>query len=347
MLQWLQRLFAPSRRARTQPPARASASSPAPAAAPTDAVAADAPAPALPARKPVNPDGSASHELPASERALLERISTRIREQRYELPHLPSSSMAVIDLASQPSADVRELVERIRSDMVLSSELLRTANSAAYAASEPAETLHQAVVRIGMRSLRSLIFSISMRGVIFRARGLDDYAAELWRQAYSVASICRLLAGSARLDPEKAFLLGLLHDIGKVCLLDMLRRELQRPESRSASVSPVLLGRLFLQHHEHVGREMAVAWKLSPEIAAVAGCHHEYERNAEFPRSAALVSLAHKLDLFLALGDEEGYRGLARAREMDVLGLTQEQRAIALAGARSLAAAPPEHAAAA
>ena len=72
------------------------------------------------------------------------------------MPQLPSTNLAAIEVASDPSADVAELVELISSDPLLCSELLKTANSVLYATHVPAESMHDAVMRIGLRALRSL-----------------------------------------------------------------------------------------------------------------------------------------------------------------------------------------------
>lgn len=266
--------------------------------------------------------GALEGTLAEREIELLARIGRRIERGQFELPHLPSTSTALINMASKPSVDIKDLVVMIGADPVLSSELLKTANSALYGAQEPAETISQAVVRIGLRSLRTMILSISMRGAILRDKGLSNYAEEVWRQSYSVASIARAIAKPLRADPEKAFLLGLLADIGKVSLLAMLRRELQP----NVSLSSALIGRLFQRYHEIAGEALARAWHLPDEIVSVAGCHHRFLENTKNPRSAALVSLAHKLDLYLSLDSEPDYRNLVHAPEMDHLQLTDEQR---------------------
>ena len=87
-----------------------------------------------------------------------------------------------------------KVVALIQTDPSLSSELLKMANSVLYSARTPAETIHEATMRIGTRSLRSLVLSVSMRGAVFKGAGLAEYAQEVWRQAFSVGTICRAIA---------------------------------------------------------------------------------------------------------------------------------------------------------
>ncbi len=256
-------------------------------------------------------------DLRPHERELLEHVDRRIAAGDLELPQLPSTSMAVMQLSSRPDVELTEIVERISSDPVLSSELLRTANSVLYAGHQPADTLREAVMRVGLRQLRSMIFAISMRSVILRFEALTAQAERVWRQSFSVASIARAIAPSLGEDPERAFLIGLLHDVGKVALIAVLNGEAKK----SSDVTPALLGRLFHDHHEPAGRVLAEAWNLPAELVAVAGGHHHFEQNEGHERAAALASLAHRLDLFLSIGPERDYAAQATCRELTYLGV--------------------------
>jgi putative nucleotidyltransferase with HDIG domain len=242
-------------------------------------------------------------------------LRQRIEKGRFRVPQLPSTSIAAIHATNDPGADVGQLVELISTDPLLCSELLKTANSVLYATHVPAESLHDAVMRIGLRALRSLVFTASMRGAILKGHLLAEYAEEVWRQALSVAGIARAIAPELRVDPEHAFMLGLLQDIGKVALLTMLREEVRH----TSEITPAVVGQVFKSTHELAGAAMAGAWKLSPELASVAGCHHAYTANPDYPRPAAIAFLAHQLDLYLSLGDEEGFRDLTRSGVMDFL----------------------------
>ena len=216
-------------------------------------------------------------------------------------------------------------------DPVLSSELLRTSNSVVYASEEPVDTLHAAVVRIGLRALRSLIFSVSMRGTILRSGILSEYAEDVWRQSYSVAMTAREIAPQIGVDPEKAFLLGLLQDIGKIALLAMLSKEVKNPRE----CTPELVGHVFQVYHQVAGAAMARKWKLPPEFISVAGCHHDWSQNTEFGRSAAMANLAHRIDLALSLGDAELWASLANLPALHFLVPQEDARQRLLAHAQA------------
>jgi len=149
-----------------------------------------APAPALPARwaarqallpepSPVgNLDVGAQVTvvLEGPQEELVWRLSRRIDSGRFEVPQLPATALSALELTGRPSAEISAIVNLITTDPLLSSELLQMANSALYAAEMPAGTLQQAVMRVGLRSLRGLIFSASMRGVLFKDNNRDGYS---------------------------------------------------------------------------------------------------------------------------------------------------------------------------
>ncbi len=262
-----------------------------------------------------------SQSLQARQAEILERVGQTVRALEVQLPHLPSTSMVVMDMAANPSIEIKDMVASISQDPVLSSRLMQMANSVIYGGKEPVESLQEAVMRVGMRALRSQIFSMSMRQVIFRNRQLSAYAEEMWRQSYSVGQICRALAPIVGMEAEKAFLLGLLHDVGKIALISVLQREAKN----GSDITPSLVGKAFMEHHEFAGRAMATKWKLSDEFISVAGQHHDFKSNEDYPRSAAIVCLAHQLDLLLSIGDSSYWKP-EQYKQMDFLGLNEDQR---------------------
>jgi len=273
---------------------------------------------------------SQGQSLAEREQRLLARVGLRVERRQLELPQLPSTSIGALDLCSRPQVEIQDIVALIERDPVLSSELLRTANSVLYAGAEPAQTLYDAVLRIGLRTLRSMLYAVSVRGAILGERSLSTYAEEVWRQSSSCAAIARELAKPLGLGAEQAYLIGLLHDVGKLPLLAMLRKAVLK----ESEVTPALVGRMFRTYHEECGAALARTWRLPEEIVEVAGRHHDFAGNERYGKSAALASLVHKIDLFLSLGAEEEFRALVHAPEFGFLGIEDGRRTALLARAQ-------------
>jgi HD-like signal output (HDOD) protein len=246
---------------------------------------------------------------------ILQKVGARIDNGEYDLPNLPSTSMAILDLTADPSVEISRMTDTLEQDPVMSSELLKTANSVFYGGVHQAETVQQGVMRLGMRNLRSLIFALSMKSVIPRKRGLANYAEEIWRQAISMGKIARVLGPHVGMRSDNAFLLGLLQDIGKIALLDLLGKS----TDSGVLINRALIGQLFKRYHERTGAAMAKKWNLPEEIVSVAGCHHDFLGNEAFPRPAAMASLVQKIDLYLSLGSKQEYWALLQSKELEIL----------------------------
>lgn len=256
--------------------------------------------------------GSLTH----GERDLLQRVEEQVEVGDYALPHLRRTHAALVDLVTGGASDLAEVERLVATDVALTALLLRLANSSRSPGDAAIASVRTAVAHVGLHGLRSLVLTLSLKDVIFRPPWLADCATELWRQATSVALTARELAVPLCLDPERTFVLGLLHDVGKIPLIRIMREVAKTTDVRTS-----VIGFILHRFHERVGRRLARAWHLSDEIASVAGCHHEFAANVEFPQSAALVHLAHQLDLCLSTGDATAYFELERSRAIERLDL--------------------------
>ena len=254
-------------------------------------------------------------------------VSERIRLGKFVLPHLPQTSVTILKLTDHPAVEVEDIARVLETDPVLSAEMLKLANSVLFGGAQAADTLQQAVIRLGLRQIRALVLSLSVRRVIFSSRSLMPVAEELWRQTYSMGVLARKLARGLGIEPDRAFLIGQLHDIGKIPLLELMRELV--PDSQLAS--PRLVSRVFRTFHEPAGEALARAWSLPAEIISVADNHHAFRENPKFPQAAALASLVHRLDLRLASGDEVGFWDLRLADEWQLLHVSFEERRTLLA----------------
>ena len=280
--------------------------------------------------EPVGGYGHLDFEVPASleESAQFTELQRRIEIGEFELPYMPSTSVTILNLSSDPTVDVEDIARVLETDPVLSAEMLRTANSAMFGGARAADTLQQAVIRLGLRQVRALVLALSMKSVIFRSKALMPVAREIWRQSFSMGVIARHLAGPLGFEPDRGFLIGQLHDIGKIPLLGLLREVVHGEPIQERA----LIGRVLREFHESAGAAMAASWTLPDETCSVAGNHHRFLENMGHPKAAALASLVHQIDLQLSLGDETEFWDLRLIDEWKCLGASFEERRTLLAG---------------
>jgi HD-like signal output (HDOD) protein len=141
------------------------------------------------------------------------------------LPTLAPIAIKLLQITADDTSSVQELVEALRGDQSLTAKILSIANSAALGASGKITTLDRAVVMLGFQAVRSIVLTVK----VFECLSDGKWAGqtrrfdrvEFWKHSLGVAFAARRLAARRRqlgIDPEEAFVAGLLHDLGKVAL---------------------------------------------------------------------------------------------------------------------------------
>src|SRR5262249_23571763 len=119
-------------------------------------------------------------------------ILERIQSNRLVLPTIPKATSGALTALSRPETNLGQVAETPRRDRLIAPQLLRTANSAAYGASCAPKNLQQAMVRIGVDRLRTLLFELSIHRVFRSPRpSLDQAFRGVWRHSLLVATLAR------------------------------------------------------------------------------------------------------------------------------------------------------------
>jgi HD-like signal output (HDOD) protein len=288
----------------------------------------------LPAPPPIHVDehldaaGSSRARLTSAELELLEAIKRRIASGKLVLPKLPATHATLLHLTSGDDISTRLIVEAVERDPLLAGELLNAANATSQGAAEPARTVTAAVVRLGARNLRTLLWSMTLKATAPEDEVLSRHAKESWRQSAAMARMARLYAAEVGRAVEEVHMAVLLADVGKVALVATLRRELERHKPAMAP-SAALLGCLFREEHEAAGAQLARNWRLPEDVIANCQQHHEW-RGAKDQKLAALTSLVQRLDMLLFLGAEVAFQNTVRREEFDALEIPWPARAARL-----------------
>lgn len=246
----------------------------------------------------------------------LNRLRTRI-SQIDAMPAIPVVLRPLLRCMDQPveQIDMNKIVELVSYDKAIAAQCLRIANSALFMRSAPAETVRSAVMSLGMWRVRDLLFSNTLSQVIPAKRWVVDPAI-FWRHSLGVALVCRKLAELIEYpDSEKAYLAGLLHDLGVIVNCMVVPEEFRTASEKAArEQTPIdeaereVLG--FT--HAETGRILAEAWKIPADITEAIELHHQI---GDPYRGGPLVALVHLSDLLCRMRDL-GY-GYYEPRQVD------------------------------
>ncbi len=148
------------------------------------------------------------------------RTFERIR-QSGNLPQLPQVVVKLIEACNNDETDIRDLSQIISTDPGLTSRLMEIIGSAYLNIPKAPDTIESAVVYLGMDTIKNIAISASAMHV-FKLSSLSPEfdIATFWNHSYKCAVIAKKISMELKLaQPDEAFLAGLLHEIGKLMLV--------------------------------------------------------------------------------------------------------------------------------
>lgn len=230
----------------------------------------------------------------------LSRLFARqIAEKKLELPTMPGTAAEVMTLCQQETTDAAKLSAVLHRDQTIASNVLRVANSAAYAGQMPCASLQQAVSRLGMQLITEIAMAVSVRGRMFANPKCAELLAALWKHSVLTGFYTKEIARLRRRNVEIAFLCGLLHDLGKAVLLNNVDRVVGKND---LEIPIAYLLAAVDEQHVQAGVLLAGDWKLPEQIAEAVLCHHDYAAAKRFQDMAMTVCLADQLSHLIAPG---------------------------------------------
>ncbi len=241
-----------------------------------------------------------------------------------DIPTLPAVLIQVWELTSREDSSAADLGRAIESDPGLTGALLRLANSAYFGFPRKVATVTQAVVVLGLDTVRSLATGAS----VFRALG--SKTGEVDPQAFFHHSLVTAFASRVvmeRRSPQRAgttFCGGILHDLGKLVIAEFLQEALPQIRVRiTAGATPEEAETTVLGlNHAGIGEWFAGAWNFPDELTAAVAWHHD---PAEAPKESEYAAAVHLGDV---LAHRAGAGGSGRSTPPEVQTFALERMAM-------------------
>lgn len=200
----------------------------------------------------------------------MKHFENTIKAPGFELPMLPSLAMKLMQLLDDPDASVRTVAEQITNDPVMAAKLLTLANSAFYGGQVKTINVQQAVTRLGLSTVKSLVMSIALHGMVFRDARLAHSAKTFFEHSIQCAAAAQDLAMKIEAPGAAAFMAGLLHDIGKVPALIFVQHSMGTQQG----FRQVFIDGIVERHHVHAGMALLSVWDIPVEARVAILAHH-------------------------------------------------------------------------
>lgn len=228
-----------------------------------------------------------------------------------QLPALPSTTVRIVGVATDPTASIDDILEVIQYDQNLTAQVLKLCNSAYFGLSRRIGSLKEALAYLGAMPLLQLIMGVHCNGILRQSQaGYGLLQGMLWRHSCAVALTAQAIGKrTGHTNPGILFTAGLLHDIGKVVLSTFLQDAYQQV---LAMVETGLVPfhqaekRVLGYTHAEIGELVCQQWKLPDMITCAVRYHHDpdmYNDTSIILRSCVEIThLADSIAMIMGMG---------------------------------------------
>ena len=184
---------------------------------------------------------------------------------------LPSAAERVI-VAAAAKAPLGELTKIIEGDEELSASVARLTSSPAFTRQVGEKvSLPYAILRLGRDGVRCVCLTASLARVALRAGPLQALRRRVWRECLASALACQATGMARGLSPDDAYLVGLLHDFGKIVALLAVESDHAQDACTGEETFWV---EVMERHHCDAGWIMTDLWRLPDSVQSITARHH-------------------------------------------------------------------------
>ncbi len=208
------------------------------------------------------------------------QISEKI-ETLGEIRAMSPSISQIIKLTSSENTSLDAIVRAVRQDQAIALKILKLANSVVYTRGEAVESVHKAVMRIGLAQIRQAALNFSVIDH-FQVGDLDGQLSisHFWEHSIAcgliAAEITHLNGGNAE-DADRAFTMGLLHDVGRMIYAEQMTEEYRSVMEASNRLQLPLEqveSRMLLINHADLMDRVLHLWRFPKELVTPIALHH-------------------------------------------------------------------------
>ncbi|MCL4783912.1 MAG: HDOD domain-containing protein [Bryobacterales bacterium] len=194
-----------------------------------------------------------------------------------QLPPFPPVANRLLGLLQDPNVSNAQLSDVIRIDPTFSFELLRLANSSLFGFSQQVSDIAHAISIVGLERVKALVMMVALNAQIKSALRYQRLL-DCWIHCLACAVLTENVARGCGIPAERAYMAGLLHDVGRLGMMTAYPQEYARLLDVAAEEGlPLIQAELDIFDIDHcmAGAWLAAEWNLPPEVRFVAQTHHE------------------------------------------------------------------------
>jgi len=220
-----------------------------------------------------------------------------IIKEDFQFLSLPDTYYKVSEAINNPQSSASYIARIVSADVGLSAKLIKLVNSSFYGLPQKVDTLSRAVSILGSKQLSTLVMGVSVTALFKNIPADLIDIQSFWRHSICCGVVSRLMASMHKnVNEEPFFVAGLLHDIGRLVLLEnysQLARSIMDTSQHRESLLHETEKESLGFDHAGIGGLLFQQWKLPPSLENCVAYHHEPGKAG----SAFEPSIVHLADI--------------------------------------------------
>lgn len=228
--------------------------------------------------------------------------SELIKQHIDSFPVLPMTVTRLMNITNDPDCSVKDVVATIHSDQSLSLTILKIANSVLFGRPQKVDSIKMAVVILGFNEVQRIALTKALINSFGKlARQHKPLVDRFWQHSFVCGMAARVIARDQHISPEIAFMSGLIHDIGKLIMLQTFAED-YAPEqwmaglSNEQSLHEEL--QMFSFTHDMLGGQLLKKWFFPENLITAVAYHHRPEEAVSEKALAHVIQLADFLSFY-------------------------------------------------
>lgn len=244
----------------------------------------------------------------------MEKVINKVKASIEKMPTLSPVVHKIIDVANNRSSSAQNLTDVIQLDPVLTAKVIKMVNSAYFGLPQQIKSLKQAVVMLGINTVKNVALSSSFLGNVKLDKSAVLKGEDFWLHSLGVAVASKMIAiklGVEKEGIEEYFIAGLIHDIGKVLINNFFKKEMAEIVEMSAQkkYSIIQVEKHILKlTHEEIGIAIGKKWNFENALLYAAGKHHQPALQGSAAIYSMVVCIADTYVKMMNIGFSGNYK---------------------------------------
>lgn len=222
-----------------------------------------------------------------------------IEQQIDSFPVLPVTVARVMEVTGNPESSAQDLMKAMLPDQSLCLTVLKFANSVLFGRPKKVDSLKLAIAILGFNEVQSIALSKAVINSFSElSKRHKTVVDRFWEHSFLCGMMARKIAVDIELPPDTAFMAGLLHDIGKLIMLQTFMEDY---------VANLWMGQIsnkerlhdelqqFSFTHDVIGGQLLKKWFFPDTLITAVAFHHRPEEALAEEAFALIVQLSDLL----------------------------------------------------